>query len=39
MSKQKHVKIFEGDKHGLVLCDRKSIIKTEISLEEFLVLN
>lgn len=39
MSKQKHVKIFEGDKQGLILCDRKSTIKIEISLEEFLVLN
>lgn len=39
MSEQKRVKIFEGDKQGLILCDRKSIIKIEISLEGFLVLN
>lgn len=39
MPKQKHVKIVEVDKQGLILCDRKSIIKIAISLEEFLVLN
>lgn len=39
MSKQKCVKIFERGKQGLSLCHRKSIIKIEISLEEFLALN
>lgn len=39
MLKQKHVKIFEADKQGLILCDRKSFIKIAMSLEEFLVPN
>lgn len=33
------MKILEVDKQGLILCGRKSIIKTAIPLEEFLVLN
>lgn len=39
MPKLRYVKILEADKQGLILCDRKSIIKIAISLEEFLVLN
>lgn len=39
MPKQKHVGVFEVDKQGLILCDRKSMTKIAISFEELLVLS